>query len=373
MTNGYTEAGALLRMVAAFGLPGARWVPPEEALEAQAWRWLLRLVRSQRVTGLLAAAVSAGAIPATDDQRSDVSAAAAEAAAAALELERTLLYVAGLLDDAGLDHRFLKGAAHAHILYDDPALRSFGDVDVLVRSEEFEGAAAILLAAGGAESMPELRPGFDTRFGKGRSFTLASGHEVDLHRALVAGPLGMAMEPGELFATSSSFALGGRTLPALGREELFLHACLHAAVGHPVPRLPSVRDVAQVLLAGEIDAGRVRKLAETWKLEAVVARAVRLAWETFALADAVPLSEWAAGYPTSEKERRVIDLYVGGGRSWGGQAVEALRLVAGPRAKAAYLRAMVFPDQDLLDALGRTRRDWWRRGARLLVRHGLGR
>ena len=59
-----------------------------------------------------------------------------------------------MLRRSGLDHRALKGAAVAHLDYPDPALRSFIDVDLLVRAEEWDDAIQVLREAGGSVSLP---------------------------------------------------------------------------------------------------------------------------------------------------------------------------------------------------------------------------
>ena len=92
----------------------------------------------------------------------------------------------------------------------------------------------------------ELRPGFDREFGKDVLIRI-NGIELDIHRTFVTGPFGLTIPLEQLFASATPFAVGGRTLHALGGEEMFLQACYNAALGdrpvrwgsrpRPAPRL----------------------------------------------------------------------------------------------------------------------------------------
>ena len=94
---------------------------------------------------------------------------------------------------------------------------------------------------------PELRPGFDERFGK-EVMLRADGLELDLHRIFVEGALGLSIDTDDLFAPPYRFALGGEELEALPMPQRLLHACYAAALGDWPPRLMSLRDVAQLVL-----------------------------------------------------------------------------------------------------------------------------
>ena len=78
-------------------------------------------------------------------------------------------------------------------MYADPALRSFGDVDILVGGADFDAAVGALAALGFRRRFVEPRPGFDARFSKGACLERADGLEIDLHRTLAPGPFGMLL------------------------------------------------------------------------------------------------------------------------------------------------------------------------------------
>ena len=181
----------VLRAVAAYGLPGTLTELPATPMPDSAWQQLLTDVRVHRLTGHLVHALLDGAFPAVDGQVQEAALAHAHAMTSALVLESVLLDAAAVLAAAGIQIRVLKGSASAHLDYRDPALRSFGDVDLLVRSNDVDEAVRILRQSGYERRYPQPRAGFDARFAKSVTLFSSEGHEIDLHRTLVLGPLGL--------------------------------------------------------------------------------------------------------------------------------------------------------------------------------------
>ena len=157
--------GSVVAAVAAFGLAGSPRLP-DAPLDPAAWSGLLSDVTRERIEGLLGAAVAAGALVVTDEQLHDVRSVAQRRAALALGLERELLLTHEALEKAGIAHRVLKGHAWAHTVYPDPSWRAFGDVDLLVGTDDWDRAVEVLESTGVRRTLPEVRPGFDRRFGK---------------------------------------------------------------------------------------------------------------------------------------------------------------------------------------------------------------
>jgi len=279
-----SDERAHVAAIMAHSLFGSRLELPEVPFDDEEWERLLQRVEVERVPGLLAQAIDEDALPATEQQRRDALQAHTDSMCLALILEKQLVALVEALVAAGIDYRVLKGSAVAHLDYHDPSMRSFGDVDLLVPGDDYDRALALLSRLGCERQYPEPRPGFDRRFGKGVSLQ-ARGYEVDLHRTFVAGPFAQLITPEDLFATSSTFDIGGWSLLALAPEERFLHACFHALLGDAPPRLVPLLDVVQILLSTPLDLDKVRHLCASWRAEAVMARAISLAWRTFDLAD----------------------------------------------------------------------------------------
>ena len=368
-----TVLDELLASVASYGLPGAVRALPDAPLDTPDWRAFMRLVRHQRIVGHLVHALVEGAFPATPEQQEEAARLHATSMRAVLRLERLLIDTVELLARSGVHALALKGSALAHTAYPDPALRVFGDVDLLVASDAFDDAASTLAELGLKRRWPQLRAGFDRRFGKSATLVHPDGYEIDLHRTFALGPFGLTVDLAGLFDTARSFEVGGRKLPMLGPEERFLHACYHAALGNVPPRFVPLRDVAQLLLATDLDHGRVLRLVDRWDGHAVLARAVALTWTAFGLADAVPLSVWAQEYAPSARERRALGTYLQPQRSYSAKALASLRVIPGPAAKTAFLRALLLPERSTVARYEDGYASWWWRGGRSLrARRGGG-
>lgn len=366
-----TAVDDVLRTIAASGLAGSSLDVPDRPLDAELWADVLAAARAYRLVGLLRRALDSGDLPATPAQAAEVSRDHVRAMAVVIALDRLLLTTIDLLEGAGVDHRVLKGAAHAHLDYPDPSLRSYHDVDVLVPAGDFDRALAALAQEGYERKYRRLGPGFDARFGKSVTLSAPDGFEVDVHRSLAGGRFGMSVKLDELLGAPSELRIGGRVVKGLGPEQRFLHACYHAALGDRTPSLRTLRDIAEMLLRGRLDIRRIQRLCSSWHGEAVLARAVRLTWETFRLADVNALSVWSQRYEPARAEQRALRTYTTG-RSAVGQALTGIGAVAGPGAKAAYVRALLVPERTFFADEGTgAYLTWWRRGARSAMKlHG---
>jgi hypothetical protein len=363
-------SGSVLPAVAAYGLAGTLTDFPRAPLGERAWAQAVRDVFLQRVPGFLLAAIAEGAMPATDEQWEQAVGLHNDSMTIAVHLERLLLDTVGLFRSADVEYRVLKGSALAHLDYPDPALRSFGDVDVLVPAESFDTAVRVVAAQGSRRQFATPNRDFDHRFAKGASFITADGRDLDLHRTFVSGPFGLTVGLPDLFASSSPFEVGGENLLALGPEDRFLHACFHAALGDIPPRLLALRDVVQILLYTPFSVDAVRERATRWRAEPVVARAVSLAWETLRIADAVPLSVWAGRYRLDREQQRSLRVYTDHLSTYSAQAVSALWALPTLSERVAYARAMLFPDRAYLAERDRGYLRRMRRGVGTLAHWG---
>ncbi|WP_432478364.1 nucleotidyltransferase family protein [Nocardioides sp. GXQ0305] len=336
----------LTRAVAAHGLPGSTLDLPARPLPTEEFDALVRSVQSQRLTGLMWAAVEAGALPVTAEQRRRTEWLHVEVLAGVLALERLLLETVDALEGAGVSPRVLKGPVLAHVDYPEPAWRTFGDIDLLVRSDDFERAAVVLEQRGHRRRYPEPRPGFDSRYSKGTSFVTSDGLELDLHRSFTMGPLGVRLAVDELWCSSQSFRMAGHRLEALGVEERFVHACYHAALGDASPRLVPLRDVAQLALTYPLDGERIHRLARASGGEAVVAQAVRHAWSLLRIADVLAISAWAQSYRPDSHEVADLAVYERGS-SYARKSVAAIRALP-LRERASYVYALASPTRSYI-------------------------
>ena len=332
----------LLRDLVALTVDAER--PAVELPGGVAWDELWADARDERAVAPLAQAVHEGRARGTAEQHDTIVQAHADAMRACVRLERVAVEVIGDLDAGGVETRLLKGAALARLDYANPSWRSFGDVDLLVRSADYDTAVTLLCTAGARRRSAEPRPGFDRRFGKGVCMIRPDGVQIDLHRTLATGPFGLTVETGALFDDPDVVTIGTRGVAALDRDRRFLHACFHAVLGDFPPRLTALRDVAHLLVTGPVDVERVQALARRWRAGVVVATAVATAWTTFGLRRS-PAVEWAFTYVPSRYERSALGAYLGSGRSYARQMVAALPAIRGIGSKLAYASALLFADE----------------------------
>lgn len=295
--------GPTTRWLLAHGLP-TTLAPPAGLLDHVGYRSLAGEAARHRIDGLLRTAVTDGSLQVDAISRAEAGRAEIDAVRDRMAYEDRVGRVLALLDTAGVDVRVLKGLAVARLDYDDELHRRTGDLDLAVRPDQLHAAVDTLVAHGGHWEDPEPIPGWLRHVGKGATVVLADPPvEVDLHRILVWGPLGIRLDPTELWRRARTVDIAGVPRSTLGREETLLHLCAHLLVSG-VTRVTEVRDVAQVLCNPDLDVDRLLRVARRWGVESLLAVAVRHAERELALvAGAHPLEGWAAAHRVSIRER----------------------------------------------------------------------
>lgn len=337
----------VLASCGAIGLPRATSAPTGIAFVASSWDGLFRALVEQRIVALALAAVESGVMHVTEAQHGELAEAVTQSAISMLELEHLLIDVAAVLGHAGIEYRVLKGPAVARLDYRNPALREFGDVDVLVRGRDFDAAAGVLARLECIRRYREPRPGFTARFGKAACFVTPRGNEIDLHRSFVAGPFASLGDHPGLWDSPDTFRVGGIALLALPRRWRMIGAAMHAVLGRRVPRLVPLRDVAE--LSDLMDPDTVIASADEVGMAAVVARAVLTADAMLNLSRDTALHRWAFQFEPTSRQRRDISAYTNEHRSYAGQVRAGWRSVPGARAKVEYARDLLLPDRVYLD------------------------
>jgi hypothetical protein len=353
--------------VAAWGLPTGHELP-DGPLDDVTFLRLLNECEQHRLVGLLGAATRAQAFPMTAGQRDLLEDCWQRWLAHALRIERLALEAFRCLERAGLETRVVKGLVLAHQAYPDPAWRVVGDADVLVRGEQLGAVVAALTTELGLERQaPELRAGFDARFGKEVLLRDGAGLELDVHRTLVEGALGLTVRTDDLFASPTEVTIGVRRLPTLGKVAQLLHACYVAALGDWPMRLVSLRDVAQLLRRPDPPAtDAVLEMARAWHAEGVVALAITETARVFGAPAGDPLSRWAGEWRGNRLDRLLVEAQRGSSRATT-RHLAALLVLPGVVPRLAYLRAIAFPQRAYLAWRGQTRRNHVTRALRRLA------
>ncbi|MGE3968199.1 MAG: nucleotidyltransferase family protein [Dongiaceae bacterium] len=160
-------------------------------------------------------------------------------------MERAARNLAQLFAEAGITPLFLKGFALASQVYESPALRPMGDLDLAVPDADFARAAALLAGLGYRE-----KPGRRMGLGPGLhalTFKHAkTGEIVDLHRFVLACSRWDGADAG-FWARALPMPVGDATARTLAPEDHLLHGCLH---GH-------ARNVLQSPFRWMVDAHRI--------------------------------------------------------------------------------------------------------------------
>ena len=240
--------------------------------------------RHDRITGMLAWAVEAGAVALPDGQRAQLDASWRQELATCVALEALIVRTSTMLEGAGVRHLVTKGAAVAHLDYPDPAIRTFGDVDLVIHPDEWHAGVDALIGSGFSRVAPALPFDFDHRYGKGATLLAPSGQELDLHRRFAIGRFGVTSVMEDAFENATTINLAARTIPVPSLEVRLLHACYHASLGG-FRRLRAFTDVARLATRPGIDLAATYTLARAWRAEAVVIAAIRETWRRLGLDD----------------------------------------------------------------------------------------
>jgi Uncharacterised nucleotidyltransferase len=334
--------------VAAFGLRTDGGEPVATSIPAPDWSAFLGPVLHQRLTGMAVAAAESGGLALTEDQWLELVDEHRAAMLLCLALERELLGIGRVLDEAGVPFVVVKGPAVAHTLYPDPSWRSFGDLDLLVRTQDWRAACEGLRSRGSRRRFAEPRPGFTERFGKGALHMYANHLEVDLHRMIADAPFGYWMDVEELFDASATFRVGDVVLRRFDDSALLLHACLHAVLGHTPPLLLPLRDVVQASRSPGVDWRKVSDWAERWRLRAVIRRALELAGETFEVDMPDGAGSLLRSMIPDQQEIRALRAYILGVGRRGTTQISSLRAIPRIRDRFAFAAALLVPSREFV-------------------------
>ncbi len=317
------------------------------------WAHLLSLMSEQRLCGVALRAVESGILDLSERQYDELIFQHEMQLALDLRIERLVLACFDRLSQSGIDARLLKGPAISHRFYDDPALRSFGDADILVPRADFRVALDVIATIGFSRKTQLPRTWFD-RYVKAACLIATDGLEVDVHQMVTPGPYGVTIEPDDLFREPPDHVMIGRhSIACLRPEMAFVHACVHAALGDPSPRLVSLRDVVAIQRGG-LDEEAVRERVRTWQLEAVVARALRLAESILDVRAEGLIADHYRSYRPSRRDKWRLSCYDARGSRFPRQSAATLWELASLKDKAAYALALALPDRSYLRARGST-------------------
>lgn len=216
------------------------------------WERFLTLVKRHRIAGLVYRSLTYPTehkgVP--ENVLDALSADARRVAFHNLRLTAEALKLDHLMEAAGIEAAFLKGATLATLAYGDIGVRHSKDIDLLVAPQKLEAAISVLTDAGyeirylsnfSQSQLAQLK-----RYNHHISlFHPAKGCEVELHWRAVKNSFLMPEMP--LPPNWVAIALGGAgTLRTLSSHDLLLYLCAHGA-GHCWFRMKWLVDIAALV------------------------------------------------------------------------------------------------------------------------------
>jgi len=194
-----------------------------------------------------------------------------------LRLTAELFRILDRFTSEGIGALVVKGPVLAVQAYGDPAMRAYGDLDLLVRQRDIRRATELLSAAGFSPAVPLSTidagriPG-QYLFSKPDSKLI-----VELHNDLTLRYFPRRLPIEEFFARQIRVRLDAREAPALSVEDELVLICIHGAK-HFWERLMWIADVAALVSRQTgIDWQRVADSAQAVEAERMLHTGLRLA------------------------------------------------------------------------------------------------
>lgn len=272
-----------------------RAAPGELAAGAVEWDSVVSRAETERLGAVLYSAIRTcqAPAPARDRLRAAWVASTRQHLLGVEQLRATLT----ALTSAGVPVIPLKGPALAELLYAEPGLRAFTDLDILVCRDDVPTALTVL-AALGYRHLGHGRPiEHEVRAAAGACFVRdapAGGLPVDLHWELVTPPGVMCRPPipaAEIWARAAPVPEWGPLAYRLQIEDLLLYLALHLAFHHPLGGLRWRLDLALLLrrYGAALDWAAITERSRRWRVRTALAFALGSALASLGSDAALPL------------------------------------------------------------------------------------
>jgi hypothetical protein len=154
--------------------------------------------------------------------------------AAVRHMRSTHAYAALLaaLTDAGIDHLVFKGPVLTELVYGNPALRAYTDLDVLVHRADLEAVQGVLRDLGYSRGQSDVRPGVYESFGNEVPWSKQNGG-YDLHVDLHWKPVSKLYDAMPwVWESADPWVLEGAPTRVFSPEVRLLYLCAHLTVHH---------------------------------------------------------------------------------------------------------------------------------------------
>jgi len=229
------------------------------------WNLALELAEEHSVLGVVAARLKEkgyGGIPA--DAWEKLQSSMRTQHLFSLSMTAELFRILDAFGQASIETLLVKGPIASFLAYGDPAVRSYVDLDLLVRDAAILPACRILTALGFEADVPESAILAGKIPGEYLFKRAGAQQLVELHTEKTFRYYPRSMRIEDLYARKRHTPLEGRGVPALSLEDELVLNCIHGAK-HFWERLMWPADIAAIVARHpEIAWERVRQAGGTW-------------------------------------------------------------------------------------------------------------
>jgi len=185
-------------------------------------------------------------------------------------VEHYLQHLDRLFKTNAIDYRVFKGIVTARSVYQEDYLRSFGDLDILVRVDQLQAVESLLQQEGftHAEDLYSHFPdeiiqkySFAQHFNRAEPYIIA----LDIHLNLSGRLHPFQFDSAEFWDNSSSIAINGSTILTFDREYQAIYAIYHA-FKHYFFKLIWFIDAFLILDQKQLDPEKFQQLIKKYKL-----------------------------------------------------------------------------------------------------------
>lgn len=236
--------------------------------------------------------------------------------AVALSLRRAVVTerVHNALTDAGIASMLLRGPSVAKRYYSEEALRTYRDIDLIIRKDLLTKAAGVMQELGfrADRSLGYWEPRGEWPFSDGQTV-------VELHWEAYPSPFhGMpGLVADDIWRDPVSITIGSTEMASLSADHLLCSSFMHAAYDHYFDRLFRLVDIRQVMkqAAASIDWGWIADMVQRSRTAVAVLKALEC------INAVMPLSapEGLLDLTISAARRRLADLVLPNDRIIAGQ------------------------------------------------------
>lgn len=212
------------------------------------WDLAMELAATHRVLGVLAARLKETSYPSVPaEAREKLQARVRSQHLFTLSMTAELFRILGEFERAGIESLLVKGPVVSLLAYGDPAVRSYVDLDLIVRHASILPATQIICGSGFESDVPEQAISAGKIPGEYLFTRPDTEQMVELHTEKTFRYYPRAMRIEDLFSRRRRVPLEGREVSALSLEDEFVLNCIHGAK-HFWERLMWPADVAAMVV-----------------------------------------------------------------------------------------------------------------------------